>query len=108
MSRRFWLAPEAQSNLREIRQYYLDRGSPSAARAVVLELKAAFRYLARNPYVGHKREDLTDWPVRFSRVYSYLIVYRPETKPLYIICVLHGSRDISRILATIRDVGTAR
>jgi hypothetical protein len=31
---------------------------------------------------GHWRRDLTAAEVRFLAVYSYLIVYRPETKPL--------------------------
>jgi hypothetical protein len=32
-------------------------------------------------------------------VYSYLIVYRPETKPLQVAGILHGNRDVERILA---------
>jgi hypothetical protein len=39
-------------------------------------------YLAGRPGGGHWRKDLTDEPVKFFPVYSYLIVYRPETIPL--------------------------
>ena len=35
---------------------------------------------------------------RFFLVYSYLIVYRHETKPLQIIRVLHAARDVQSIL----------
>jgi len=31
-------------------------------------------------------------------VYSYLIVYRPESRPLEIVSILHGRRDVARIL----------
>ena len=55
--------------------------------------------LASTPGGGHWRRDLTDESVRFFAVYSYLIVYRPETKPQQIVAILHGSRDVEGILA---------
>ena len=36
--------------------------------------------------------------MKFWPVYSYLIVYNPETKPVQIIRVLHGMRDVEEIL----------
>jgi len=30
--------------------------------------------------------------------YSYLIVYRPETDPMQVVAILHGRRDIERLL----------
>jgi len=36
--------------------------------------------------------------VKFFSVYSYLIVYRPEMKPLQIVSILHGRRDVEQIL----------
>jgi len=42
---------------------------------------------------------LTSAGVRFFSVYSYLIVYRPETKPLQVVTILHGSRDVAGILS---------
>jgi antitoxin ParD1/3/4/toxin ParE1/3/4 len=36
--------------------------------------------------------------VKFWPIYSYLIVYDPGTKPLQIIRVLHGMRDVEDIL----------
>jgi len=55
-------------------------------------------FLARNPGAGHWRRDLTDEPVKFFPVYSYLIVYRPETKPLQVAAIVHGHRDVAEIL----------
>lgn len=54
--------------------------------------------LAKNPGLGHFRRDLTDKPVKFLRVHSWLIIYRPETHPLQVTSVLHASRDVSKIL----------
>lgn len=55
-------------------------------------------FLARTPGAGHWRRNLTDEAVKFFPVYSYLIVYRPETKPLQVVSILHGHRDVERIL----------
>ena len=57
-------------------------------------------YLAANPGGGHWRRDLTDESVRFYSVYSYLIVYRPQTKPLEVVAILHGGRDLEELLTT--------
>jgi len=48
--------------------------------------------VASFPGLGPSRKDLTDEPLRFWSVYSYLIVYRPETKPLQVI------RDVGAVL----------
>jgi len=36
----------------------------------------------------------------FLSVYSRVIVYRPETKPLQIVAILHDSRDLAAVLPT--------
>ena len=56
------------------------------------------RLLAERPGVGHLRTDLADEFVRFWPVFSYLVIYRPDTKPIEIIRVLHGKRDVRRLL----------
>jgi plasmid stabilization system protein ParE len=59
-------------------------------------------FLAETPGAGHRRKDLTNLDVRFFPVYSFLIVYRAETKPLQIVAILHGRRDVGRVLGRIR------
>ena len=54
--------------------------------------------LADNPGIGHLRSDLTPQDVRFWSVFRYLVIYRPDTKPLEIVRVLHGKRDVRRLL----------
>jgi toxin ParE1/3/4 len=55
----------------------------------------------RGPALGHAREDLTDRPLKFWSVYSYLVVYDPAGDPLTIVAVLHGARDVAQILKEI-------
>jgi plasmid stabilization system protein ParE len=55
--------------------------------------------LADNPAIGHVRRDLTGDDVRFWSVFKYLVVYRPNTEPLQIVRVLHGRRNVKRLLS---------
>ena len=59
--------------------------------------------LATTPGIGHWREELSGKQHRFFLVYSYLIVYRHETKPLQIIRVLHAARDVQSSLRLDSD-----
>jgi plasmid stabilization system protein ParE len=57
--------------------------------------------LVRNPMLGSKRAEITPLPVRFwvvTRYPNFIVAYRPETKPLQIIAVLRGKRDIKRLM----------
>jgi len=93
----FRLSPEAARDIEDI-WAYIARDSVRAARRVRLGLLAACRRLAQHPALGHRREDLTDKPVLFWPVYSYLIIYNPATEPLEIVRILHGAQDIPRLL----------
>jgi toxin ParE1/3/4 len=93
----FVLTPLAARDLNEIWDY-LASDSIEAADRVLDALEKALYGLAKNPGTGHSREDLADRRHRFFLVYSYLIVYRPETKPMQVIRVLHASRDIQTLL----------
>jgi plasmid stabilization system protein ParE len=52
-----------------------------AAVKVVLALEDAFVLLASRPGIGHARADLTDRPLKFWSVSSYLVVYDPASDP---------------------------
>ncbi len=97
--RRFILAPEAVRDLAQIGRHTGDESITETADRVEAMIRGKFAYLAKFPFAGHLRPDLTDAPVRFLAVYSFLIVYRPEAKPLQIISVLQGRRDVKRILS---------
>ena len=57
----------------------------TAAKRVMERLDAALRRLSHTPGIGHSRQDLCDGRERFFLVYSYLIVYRPASRPLQIV-----------------------
>jgi plasmid stabilization system protein ParE len=98
MTPRYVLAPQAARDLVQIWRYVKREASQEAADRVESAIRAKCVYLANFPGAGHWRHDLTSIDVRFFSVYSYLIVYRPETKPLQVVTILHGSRDVAGIL----------
>jgi toxin ParE1/3/4 len=97
--RRYILAPEAALDLVEIWRYLKNKASVEIAERVERTIREKIVFLAGTPGAGHWRRDLTDEPVRFFAVYSYLIVYRPETKPLQVAAILHGNREVENILS---------
>lgn len=98
MKRRFILAPEAADDLMAIWWHIRNESSLEAAERVEAAIRARILQLAKMPSIGHERRDLTKAPVRFFPVYSYLIVYRTDRRPLQIVGILHGKRDVGAIL----------
>ena len=94
MKPRYVLAPQAARDLVQIWRYLKNESSEETAGRVESVIRAKFAYLSEFPGGGHWRRDLTSADVRFFSVYSYLIVYR-ETKPLQIIAILLGRRDVA-------------
>lgn len=72
----------------------MGEGGAQLGRYVLGKIRDGFQFLAANPGAGHSRDDLTDEPVKFGPVFSYLIVYDPAMKPLGIARVLHGSQGL--------------
>jgi antitoxin ParD1/3/4/toxin ParE1/3/4 len=98
---RFVLTDDAKQDVAGI-VAYIRRDNRDAAKRVRGELRAAMQMLADLPGIGHTCEDLTPEPVRFWSVYSYLIVYKPDSKPLQVLRVLHGARDVGAVLRSGR------
>jgi toxin ParE1/3/4 len=98
MSVRYVLAPQAALDLVEIWRYIKEQTNLTIADRVESAILEKIGFLAGTPGAGHSRKDLTEENVKFFSVYSYLIVYRPETKPLQIVSILHGRRDLEQIL----------
>src|SRR5256885_1172697 len=93
------LSPESEEDIFEIWSYLAKEAGIDLADRIESELFEKFSLLAHNPGLGHKRPDLTMFPVLLYRAfpYQYMIVYRPRT-PLEIVGVLHAKRHIKRIL----------
>lgn len=97
---KYQLTPEAVSDLFEIWNF-ISQDNPEAADRVEQAVFRACDLLADSPLAGHVRKDLTTAPVRFWVVHpysKYLIVYDPGKKPLQIIRILHGARDLPSVL----------
>jgi plasmid stabilization system protein ParE len=100
--KRYVLTPSAKRDINDIWDY-IAADSIEAADRVLDALESAMIKLAKSPGIGHWREELADKRHRLFLVYSYLIVYRYETKPLQIVRVLHAARDVQSILAWSPD-----
>jgi plasmid stabilization system protein ParE len=98
VSVRYVLAPEAALDLVQIWRYIKTQSSVTVADRVESVIRDRIVFLARTPGAGHWSKNLTDEAVKFFPAYSYLIVYRPETKPLQVVAILHGHRNVERIL----------
>ncbi len=94
---RFVLTPQAELDLNEIWDY-IARDSVEQADRVLGEIEKAMRALTSQPDMGHLREDWADRRHRFWPVYSYIIMYRPTTKPLQILRVVSGYRNLAELL----------
>jgi plasmid stabilization system protein ParE len=95
----YLVAPEAESDLKQIWRYLLGEAGLAVANRIQGELVSAFEGLADVPGKGHRRPDLTTRDVLFFSVYQYMIVYR-RAVPVEIVAVLHGKRDVKRLLKT--------
>jgi len=98
MKARYVLAAEAALDLAQIWRYVKKNASIEMADRVESVIRGKIVYLAGRPGGGHWRKDLTGEPVKFFSIYSYLIVYRPETSPLQVVAIIQGHRDVEQML----------
>ena len=94
------LAPLARADIFSIWSHIAE-DSEASANLVVQAVFDSFAFLAEGSLRGHARPDLTSRPLRFWTLPSYsnyTVVYRPMTDPLSVIAVLHGKRNIRRVL----------
>jgi len=94
------LTPLARADIFDI-WVYIAENNETAADRVEQAIYDACAFLAEGPQRGHTRPDLTPRSLRFwtlSRYPNYTVVYRPDTAPLQVVAVLHGKRNIRRLL----------
>jgi toxin ParE1/3/4 len=102
MKGRFDLRPQALSDIAEIVDYIATENLGAADRFLATAYQA-FGELARRPLIGSarrfRRESLRNirlWRLPYFE--KYLVIYMPTEKGVEIIRVLHGARDIERLL----------
>lgn len=94
------LTPLAKADIFEIWSY-IAKDNELAADRVESAIYEACAFVAEAPLRGHTRTDLTTRPLRFwtlSRYPNYMVIYGPETVPVQVIAVVHGRRNLQRIL----------
>ena len=91
------LSADADGDLDEIWEH-IAGDSVDAADRWIGKLFDAFEALGQTPGLGHRRADLTHFSVLFWPVGAYLIIYRADRRPIEIVAVTQGSRDIPAFL----------
>lgn len=94
----FRLTEAAYRDLDSILAFVLDQSGTDAAYDLRSDLFETFARLAEYPGLGHKRLDFTSRPFVFFTRTPYVIMFDRTSDPLTIHAVLHGARDIPRIL----------
>ncbi len=87
------LSEDASFDLDDIWEY-IAQDNLDAADRWPGKLFDAFDAVGRSPGIGHKREDLTTYPVLFFPVGAYLIIYRSIGATVHIIAITQGARNI--------------
>jgi len=77
----FQLTEEAILDIDAIWLYLLEKKNLETADRVVTDLFKGFYKLADTPRIGHRRADLTSRRVLFYNVFSYLVIFEPESSP---------------------------
>ncbi len=81
---------------------YLYLNSPAAADRFLTALDSRLRLLADHPFTGHQRTEFGHDDLRYITFGAYIIAYYPETKPITIAALLHGSRDLAALLKELQ------
>ena len=100
MRRLFVLTSEAKSDLKQI---LLDiaEDSPDQGERLRVKFYEGLQALGGSPGIGHYHDDLLSRKYRFWNFYSYVVAYVWETRPIQVISVVHGARDLA-VFFTLR------
>jgi toxin ParE1/3/4 len=80
----------------------------AAAQRLRQIVERAAKRIGERPLIGRRDLALADGRYRFWSVsgFPYLIVYRPDTSPPSIVRFVHTARDLTPLLADLRDPPT--
>jgi len=88
--------PQAETDLDEI-WWYIAQNNPKNADNFLDFILEQCLFLAQSPYSGKKRDELLQ-DLRSFPVCNYLIFYFPLENGIEIVRVMHGSRDIDKVV----------
>ena len=93
---RYRLTSRARSDLVEIWERIAE-DSETAADAFVDRLMTTIRGLGSNPFIGRRRDELRRGYRSFP-VGRYVVFYRVAEPGVEVMHVIHGARDLTRLL----------
>ena len=88
-----WSA-RARADLRDLRKY-IAKDSPYYARRFVTKIVASVEKLAMHPEIGRQVPEAELSDIRELIFHNYRIIYLVKPAHLYVVTVIHGSRDLS-------------
>ena len=93
---RILFTPRAEAGLEEI-ALYIARDNPKRAFSIVLELRDVCARLADRPTIGRERPEFAAG-LRSMTHGRYVVFYKTIDGGIEVVHVLHGARDIGRLL----------
>jgi toxin ParE1/3/4 len=94
------LSPEAEAELDDV-WYYIasESGNAEIADRFTDSLTHRFYLIAKNPYIGRRRDADLRPGLRSVPVGEYVILYRIDNDDVLILHLVRGSRDLQALLS---------
>ena len=90
-------APLAEQDL-EVILDFIAQDKPEAARQFIDRLRSACERLSSHPFLGQKCPEFPKREYRRTSVGQYAIYYEARPNEIAVLRVIHGSRDVNRLL----------
>ncbi len=98
MTAGYSLTKTAEEELANILRFIAERDGVERALHAHDRFAETFEALALMPGAGDKRPHLTGEHFRWRTVFHFVVIYDPEASPVTVLRILHGARDLDRIL----------
>ncbi len=82
----------------------IEERNTKGAHTVMRAFYKAFESIETLPLAGRERPEVTDRPLRFWNVLSYVVVYDPAVLPTRVVRIFHSAQDIKSLLAQAHDL----
>ena len=89
------IPPKARDDLKDISRYTDKKWGRQQRYKYIKQLKDRISYLADNPHMGRKRNEIIGFPYSYHEG-RHVIFYRTSAEGIEILRVLHDSMDFPR------------
>ncbi len=91
-------SPEAQSDIRDVSDYYEKFAGPRTAENVLRDIAEGIDLLEAHPYSGRARREIRP-NLRSFPVHRFVVFYQVVEETVQVIRILDGRRDVDTQLA---------